>query len=493
MGLLLVLCLMGDAIAMLCLGSSIGKLGALAESYRVQSMRADLASSGSRLESDLLAFIAGYEVGSTTELDWAGEYEEDLESCDGCHHEPVLQQQLDELKGGLFAYQSAVGRLRENKDPERRKGLQQEAFAIAEGLAGRTNAMVDRARQHLAVRSGDVADSLSTAWVVLSATLVLALVVGGVIALHLERRLTRPVRELLDGIEEVKHGNVTYRFAVHGDEEFRDLARALNQAYSSLQTAQNSIFQAEKMAAVGKFAAGIAHEVGNPLASISSVAQMMRRQGSLQQQEERARLIMDEVERINGIVRDLLTFSRPAGDQQYTFVDVADLLNHAVKLLRYDKRSQFIEIARTYDGLSATVWGSADRLTQVFTNILINAFDAICSHNGGRGSVTITAEEHGPEIVITFADDGPGMTEEQMQEAFDPFFTTKEPGHGTGLGLWICYQVTHRHHGRIELESELGRGATVIVRLPCAEPHSQNGEPDAVVGSATSPRCSRTR
>jgi signal transduction histidine kinase len=486
LGLLLVLCILGDAIAMLCLDSSIAKLGALADSHRIQAMRADLASSGSRLESDLLALIAGLEIGSSGRLDSAQEYEIILKSCALCHHAPELQEKLDELKRSLVEYQEVVGQLKNNEDPLLDNDLQAQAVALVGRLTGRTDTLVDRARQHLAVRSGDVAESLSTAWLVLSITLVMVLVSGGLIALHLERRITQPVRELLDGINQVKQGNLAYRFAVHGDEEFRDLARALNQAYSSLQTAQDSIFQAEKMAAVGKFAAGIAHEVGNPLASISSIAQMMRRQGSLQQQEERASLIMDEVERINGIVRDLLTFSRPTADQQFELVDVAELLDRAVNLLKYDRRCNDITIKRTCDGQLGLVRGNADRLTQVFTNIMINAFDAIGSHNGGRGHLTIATEQRDGKIIIKLIDDGLGMTEQQMQEAFDPFFTTKEPGQGTGLGLWICYQVIHRHCGHIELESELGQGTTVTVGLPCADSRLQRGDADGPTASGAS-------
>jgi signal transduction histidine kinase len=486
LGLLLVLCILGDAIAMLCLDSSITKLTALADSREIQSLRADLASSGSRLESDLLAYIAGVEIGGAARLDSANEYEIVLRSCARCHHAPELKEQLDELEASLVAYQEAVRQLRTNDDPGLANDLQEKAVALADQLTDRTDTLVDRARDHLAVRSGDVAESLSAAWLVLSITLIVALATGGLIAFHLKRRITQPVRELLDGINQVKQGNLSHRFAVHGDEEFRDLARALNQAYSSLQTAQDSIFHAEKMAAVGKFAAGIAHEVGNPLASISSIAQMMRRQGTLRQQEERASLIMDEVERINGIVRDLLSFARPTADQLFELVDVNELLDHAVNLLKYDRRCNNITIRRTCEGQIGLVRGNADRLTQVFTNVMINAFDAICSHNGGRGNLVIGAARRDGQIIIKMKDDGPGMTEQQMEDAFDPFFTTKEPGQGTGLGLWICYQVMHRHSGHIRLESELGQGTTVTVGLPAADSPAETGAADRRIGSGAS-------
>jgi signal transduction histidine kinase len=195
---------------------------------------------------------------------------------------------------------------------------------------------------------------------------------------------------------------------------------------------------------------------------------MMRRQAAPPEQEERIDLIMAEVARINGIVRDLLTFSRPGNDQQHEAVDVAQLLDRAVHLLQYDKRASSITIKRLYDGDLGAVWGSADRLTQVFTNIMINSFDAILSHNGGRGELTIKAQRYDEHVMLKFADDGPGMTELQMQGAFDPFFTTKQPGEGTGLGLWICYQVIQRHRGSIRLAGDIGEGTTVTITLPHA-------------------------
>jgi signal transduction histidine kinase len=467
LGLLLALCLLGDGIAMLSLDRSIRHLVALAESHQIQSMRSELALSGSRIETDFLAARSRFEHDRQRRYDSIRRFEASLDQCTSCHHEPDVQAELDGLRGTFRSYRETIEKLASTSDPRSEVELERIAHAIADGVVEQTTAMTDRARHGITTKGEAAAASVSAAWFVLSATFVMAMVAGVLVAVHLARRLTQPVEEILDGIRQVRQGNRSYRFAINGDREFQDLGNAFNQAYASLEAAQESILQAEKMAAVGKLAAGVAHEVGNPLASISSVAQMMRRGCTNGEQGERIELIMKEVARTSGIVRDLLAFSRPARDEKKGSIRIAEVLDHSVKLLRYDKRTSCIGIDVDYDGEIGSIEGHSDRLIQVFTNIMINAVDAISAHNpDGAGQVSIRARRSEDRVVVTVTDDGPGMSPDQIHSAFDPFFTTKDPGKGTGLGLWICYQEVQRHRGTIRIESEAGAGTTVRVELP---------------------------
>ena len=147
---------------------------------------------------------------------------------------------------------------------------------------------------------------------------------------------------------------------------------------------------------------------------------------------------------------------------------MAALLDRAKTLLQYDHRAKLIELDCRYEALP-TVRGNTDQLLLVFTNIIINAFDAIGHRERGVGTLTITGRGEGDRVVIEFADNGSGMTEEQQAVAFEPFFTTKDPGIGTGLGLWVCYRVIQRHEGAIALQSQHGVGTTVTIKLDCAE------------------------
>ena len=464
---LLALFLLGNAVAMLCLRGTTQRLGKLAESHQIQSLRAELSSGAVRIEADLLASLATDDHSLGRYQDNVRRFHHSLQACQTCHHERPVQAQLDEVTAIFGTYQARLDRMQAGRPGDDGARLRARTHEAACGLVARTTELADLAQRHLEVRSSVVATGVQNAWRVLVGTFVTALVVGGVVAFHLKNRLMRPVGALLDGIERVRTGDVGHRVTIQGDEEFQKLASAFNQAYKSLQDAQESILQAEKMAAVGKFAAGVAHEVGNPLASISSVAQMMRRQSDTPEQRERIQLIMDHIGRITRVVRELLTFSRPAGAETLGRVEIGALLEHATTLLQYDKRAERVRISCRHDTDLRPVHGNADRLLLVFTNIMINALDALSDQSGEEGFLMITAQQRDDGIVIHFEDNGPGMAPEHIRNAFEPFFTTKEPGAGTGLGLWVCYQVIRKHHGTIRIDSRLGQGTTVSVELPC--------------------------
>ncbi len=466
LGLLLCLCLLGDAIAMYSLNSSISQLSGVAQSHRIQSMRAELVSSGVRMERDLLAHLAGHDLDSKQRSDSVERFETSVDRCTRCHHEPPVQAELDEMYQTFAAYQAGAERLFETTDVKDRAVLEVWAMQLAHRLVEETTRMADRAGSHMVVQGVDAAAGIHSAWKILTVTLVAVLIAGGIIAFHLERRLTVPVADLLAGIDRIRDGDMAHRLAIHGDEEFRALGNALNHAYTNLQAAHDSVLQAEKLATAGRLAAGVAHEVGNPLASISSIAQMMLRKPSSPQQAEQIDLIMQEVARISRIVRELLTFSRPGRVREHGPVDVEAMLRHSTNLLEYDKRAENVKITCTPEPSLPAVHGSEDRLLLVFTNILINALDAISADNGRSGAVDIMATTRDGSVVVEFADTGPGMSKEQVAEAFEPFFTTKDPGVGTGLGLWVCYQVVREHDGSIEINSTPGSGTAVTVTLP---------------------------
>jgi C4-dicarboxylate-specific signal transduction histidine kinase len=260
------------------------------------------------------------------------------------------------------------------------KGTEQEVLSLANRVVSLTTEMVDQAHIRLKVKSDEVSGSVHNAWVVLCITLVAALLFGGVVAFHLQRRLTKPVIELLSGIERSRKESVMHDFKMEADVEFQQLGHAFNQAYRELKSAQDGILQAEKMAAVGKLAAGVAHEVGNPLASISSVVQLMRRRCQSEDQLQQIDLIMDHIRRISGFVRELLNFTRPPKDDKRDMVDIVAMLDQAVSLLGYDERSKEVRVISEYDEDLMKVSANADRLTMVFTNIIVNAFDAMAGH-----------------------------------------------------------------------------------------------------------------
>jgi len=470
--LLLALCLVGNAIALFGLDRSIAELSRLAESHRIQSMRSEMSAGSLRLERDSLAILLGRAPDEKRLRDSIWRFKDSLRQCASCHHEPVVQKGLDRIQDAFRSWLDASDVLYAAKESEEVARAGRAVLAKANRVAALSTDMVDQARNHLMARSDDVEASVHNVWVTLCITLVVALGFGGAVAFHLHRRLTRPVAQLLDGIERYRQGELAPDLSPAADEEFRLLGDAFHRAYRDLKSAQNSVLHAEKLAAVGRLSAGLAHEVANPLASISSIVQMMQRSPRSEADTRQLDLIMEHIARISRIVRELLGFSRPADDDRREDVDVSALLERGIGLVKYDKRARGIAVDVEQDSEPKIVHANADRLVVVFTNIMLNAFDALSGGEDGGKSLKVSAARSDQRVVLRFEDNGPGMTEEQIANAFEPFYSTKEPGAGTGLGLWICYDTIRRYGGEIRIESQPGEGTTVILEIPSSDaPH----------------------
>jgi len=238
---------------------------------------------------------------------------------------------------------------------------------------------------------------------------------------------------------------------------------------------QHRIMQSEKLAAVGQLAAGVMHEINNPLATIGAcVAAIQGRLGEIagparESLSEYADIIDKEVERCTGIVDGLLDFSRPKGKAKKPS-DVAVLLEDTLFLLKHHTRFKKLAVQRQFTpGL--TVDANAEQLIQVFMALMLNALDAM-EQTGVRGTLTVRTRRHplrASEAVIEFQDTGVGIPRSELPKIFEPFYTTKPHGRGTGLGLSICYGIVEDHRGRLDAESQLGLGSTFRITLPLVE------------------------
>jgi signal transduction histidine kinase/Na+/proline symporter len=223
----------------------------------------------------------------------------------------------------------------------------------------------------------------------------------------------------------------------------------------------------DRLASVGRVAAGVAHEIGNPLTAITSVAQNLRYEEDPTEIQERVQLILKQAKRIDAIVRALVTFSHAgvAGGhgQPVTRVPLAPLLTEAAQLSRLGRKGADVKcVNHCPESLEAV--GNTQRLVQVFVNLVTNAIDA--SPRGGR--VELFAEEVGERVRVRVVDQGHGIPPELAQRIFEPFFTTKQPGEGTGLGLALVSSIIREHGGTLEVDSQPGAGATFTVTLPKA-------------------------
>lgn len=242
-----------------------------------------------------------------------------------------------------------------------------------------------------------------------------------------------------------------------------DLEKRVAERTDALRASQARAIQHEKMAAFGLLAAGIAHEVGNPLAAVSSLVQILQHRNPDPYTAEKLNLVSRQLLRIQRTVRELIDYSRPASTA-VSRVRPAEIVGELLGIAKYYQRTKqraiTIEIA---DDLP-TVRGVRDHLTQVVLNLVLNAVDA--TETGG--TIRIEARVVGEMIELTVEDDGRGISLADRCRLFQPFFTTKS--HGTGLGLFICRQVVEEMGGRLVYRTELGQGSAFTIRLPADHP-----------------------
>lgn len=265
--------------------------------------------------------------------------------------------------------------------------------------------------------------------------------------------------------------NVTKR--VHLEEALKkytvELEDKVDRGTATAKKLEQQVLHSEKLAALGRLAAGVAHEIGNPLTSISTFAQLVRESTQDEFTKNSLDVINNHIQRITDIVRRMATFAR-ADALNIREIQLNDVLNSTLDLMRLDKRlKSSVEIRVSFDPVLPRIMIDEGQMAQVFINIILNAFDAM--PNGGElkvGSRSGEDDRGHKAIIITFADSGMGIPRSELQKIFDPFFTTKEAGKGTGLGLSLSYDIVKRFKGDIHVESEVGKGTIFTILLPIA-------------------------
>jgi PAS domain S-box-containing protein len=269
-------------------------------------------------------------------------------------------------------------------------------------------------------------------------------------------------REVLDPT-----GQVTAVVSIlHDLTEIRELER---------RRVEQQLFESEKLAAVGRLAASIAHEVNNPLEAIKNALYLME-SGAVGDKNSRfLEIARKETERVSHIIRQMLGFARRSGEVDW--IDVNQLLEETLVLLEKKMRQLRIRVVRNFDESLPKIRARADQLRQVFLNLIINAQQAI----DGGGEITISTSGYEqalqPSIIVQLSDSGVGINEDDLTRIFDPFFSTGKKG--TGLGLWVTQDIVRQHGGRIEVSSEVRRGTVFTIVLQVESPILEEGGADS--------------
>lgn len=226
---------------------------------------------------------------------------------------------------------------------------------------------------------------------------------------------------------------------------------------------RQQVFQSEKLSAVGTLAAGIAHEVGTPLTSISSLAQILQMKSDNPDFKEKLALIQQSIDRISRTVRTLVDFSRPL-TEKVEDIYLNNVIEHVIRILKYDKRLKHQEMVTRLEPAIPLVRASFDQILQVFINICLNAADAMEGKKDGR--LEVATWKNSRYVFASVTDNGCGISKTNLDHIFEPFFTTKKSGKGTGLGLWVSYNIISSFAGDIKVESTEDIGTTFVISIP---------------------------
>lgn len=336
-------------------------------------------------------------------------------------------------------------------------------------------------------------------------SVIATLVVAAVSGLLIWWGIRRPVQRLVGGMEMVSSGNLSYRLDASSDDEFGLLARTFNtmseelerarreltawsetleqkvqEKTADLERAHRHLLRVEKMASLGNLASSVAHELNNPLEGILTFARLLIRRlqkSSLRQEDIRTycnelQLVADEAQRCGTIVKNLLVFARQSTVALQT-VALASIIDRCILLMAHHARMNGVSLVSNAIA-DDVIECDPNQIQQAVLALIGNAVEAVAANvrGGGKGTVEIAIEQP-PErdmIALRVSDNGIGMTDDVKAHIFEPFFTTKSEGKGVGLGLSIVFGIIQRHHGRIEVESQPGRGATFIITLPRKQP-----------------------
>lgn len=305
---------------------------------------------------------------------------------------------------------------------------------------------------------------------------------GAIMALFF-RQLTEDLRTLQTRAIDIVNGYRGAPIPIRRHDEVGQLMAAVNSMATILDKREKELiverqkyFHQEKMAAIGALAAGVAHEIGNPIAAIAGIAQDMaerRAEGLGPCAQDHCRpcrpdLIQAQTERLAAITREISEFASPQTAEPQ-LLDLNSQLRSTSSLIRYDKRLRRVELRLDLDRNLPAIHGVADQLTQVIMNLLINAMDALEFITDRQPTIVITTRSAGDRVLLTVEDNGMGMDKETVERAFDAFFTTKPAGKGTGLGLSLCYSIMKNHGGSIDIDSTPGKGTRVNVYIPINE------------------------
>jgi two-component system NtrC family sensor kinase len=350
-----------------------------------------------------------------------------------------------------------------------------EAFVVNEWFITRYEPLRDHRGQvvgslYVGARLSAFLGLLHTFYLRVASIALVCIVLAGIIAVPIAQFIAHPIAELVEATRRLAQGDMTVRVPVYGQGELAVLGGSFNSMVETLHQTQQELLHKERLASMGQLAAGVAHEINNPLGTILLFSDVMYKEAPEDDlRRDDLKMIINETTRCKNIVADLLNFAR----QQEVLAqetDVHALLEKVIEGVHLQPIFKEVEIVCQFSPGLPIIQADPAQLQQVFVNLLNNAAEAM----EGGGSITLaTRPVNSQWVEIKVSDTGCGIPEENLGKLFTPFFTTKALGKGTGLGLSIVYGIIKMHRGQIAVQSQVGQGTTFTLTLPVRLPNGQ--------------------
>lgn len=456
----------GGLYIMLHIERTSEQLKGLLTSHQAELMRRNLLERMNRVQFDFYLINTKYSRGVDTIVSDVQEMQTYANQCLGCHHHTRIVEALRNIHADIEGYKSLLSRvLTMRANLPRAREEERAAYEQGRRLITTVNQTINQAGSGLAVKTQRSLEDMERTKRVVYAVLIAGPLTLALFALVMVTSISRPLRVILNAIGMLKKGDLNFRIAPPLKNEFGEVAAAFNEMAGTLDEQMRQMQQAEQMAVCGQLAAGLAHEIKNPLAGIKAAIEVLSDEGAASTENQDMLLrVIAEIRRLESLMKNFLDFARPP-KPQFVSVQVNGILEATIDFLLKqtsyaEGKGGAIEIRKEFDPWLPEVTADPQQLRQVFINLLLNAKEAM--PRGGEVAVRTAQEDH--RIRVEFTDNGCGIPPEKLGKVFQPFFTTKPKG--TGLGLAICRQLIQQHEGAIAAENKPGGGATFRIFLP---------------------------
>lgn len=470
LGLITAIFFCGSAYIIYTIDTSTSRLNDMIMLHQVEILREDFLIQIKRVQSDLLLKDTRYTRGFDTFVRDILRMNNVIGACNNCHHADVILDRIDALGILTNQYENSLSRvLTIRANAARLEREMDQAFQIGEALIMEVREMVEMTGANLAKKRERALSEISNVKYILYLLIgiipLLSVVLVGVIV----REFAIPMEKLLESTRRLKGGDLEHR--VHGlKNEFGELAESINEMAASLKEQLLKMQRTEQMVVVAELAAGLAHEIKNPLAGIKVAMHVLSEESTLPEEDRDVlRRVIEEVTRLESLMRNFLNFAKPP-KPLLTTLNVNELLNSTLTFYLRGKSAEEgsrngIRIEKDLSPLPAAT-ADATQLQHILLNLILNAVDAM--PEGGTLRIRTRRDDDPERIRIEISDTGKGLTEEDARKIFQPFYTTKPKG--TGLGLAISRQMIESHGGSIQAMNNPDGGATFRVLLPVVPP-----------------------